>query len=217
MATDYTRLIQEGFQTGTFAQFDYGIANIAGNTITLPVYANSTTTRNIPLKYVGNTIADLWPWANGSVTANAIPPGYNFTSTGPYEPLPALALFIPTTTSSFDGYFKVIESNSNATTWDDSYYAEITLTLTCFSNVGNTEIQLVPFLHTTGSNNNVLTTNYLTVSDVKQFPKQSIISITNYVELGNTTDKVGYYIRNITANSEVTVNIGTIDIVQIVN
>lgn len=192
----------------------YSICDAVGNTVTLPVYANSTSTRNIPLKYVGNTISDLWPYGNGSVVANAIPPGYNINSTAAFTPANSAILYIPTSTASYDGYFKVIDSNTGSNAWGNTSLVEITLRLDCYSNTSNTQIQLTPFIYTSG-NNNQLQTQDQVIYNVAEFPKQTGIHMTYMQTLPTNITKVGWYIRNISSSTEVTVGSGSIDVIQI--
>lgn len=202
MSTSYTTFIASGY--GTIGYQEYAI-NLSGN-VTQPVYANSTSTRNIPLTYIGNTITDLWPYGNGSAVANAVPPGYNFSSTGAFTPGTAALLYIPDSTTSYNNYYKLVSTSANTSTWENSYKTEVILTIECYSNV-SANIQLTPFVSTTSNTSlNILNTQYQSGYVIKPFPEQTSITQVVYNDFDNTISNVGFYIRNYTASTQVTVS-----------
>lgn len=178
--------------------FDTGVSNV-------PVYANSTSTRNIPIVIPAIANVGIWPYAQGtSNTAN----GYASNSTGIFTPTGAALLYLnKDTEEGFQGWYKVITIPVSNVGWSDgeSVVTTISASLLSSDTVNETSLQIVPFIATPNSgNDNILQThdlfqeNFLTLGSMTR-----TFAIEAQIAAGDIT-RIGFYARAI-ANIDVTI------------
>jgi len=181
---------------------NYDVPNAGGN-LQVPVYANSTSTRNIPLIYPGYAITAgyEYPYLQGTATtAN----GYNANSTAPYTPVNSALLYISNSASSLEGWYKLIDVNlSNVQlTTNEVIIAESSFQF--FSDVANVNFQIAPFARfSNDSSNNVVQTQYMNFYTTNLLGGLGV-SINQAQGAANTLVGFGYYIRNMDSGTDLT-------------
>jgi hypothetical protein len=200
--------------TGAVVVTSYDVPN-AGGSLQIPVAATSTTTRNIPLIYPGSApgASYIFPYAQGTATtAN----GYAANSTAAWTPAISTLLYISTSLSSYQNWYKLIGVDLSSVTWDDTELIISQGTFNVSSDTATTLYQIVPYVRfSNDAGNNVLQTQYLqTYTTTNADPYTSIASFTINLQASSEVIEVGGFIRNITASSNLTVYAGTYAVQQ---
>jgi len=181
---------------------NYDVSNFGGN-LRIPVYANSTSTRNIPLIYPGYSITAgyEYPYLQGtSTTAN----GYSANSTAAYTPNAAAILYIANSASSYQGWYKLIDVNLSGVQLTTNEVIISESSFQFFSNVANVDFQLVPFARfSNDSSNNVLQTQYMNFYTTNPLGGLGV-SVTQASRAANTLIGFGYYVRNMNNGTDLT-------------
>jgi hypothetical protein len=181
---------------------NYDVANFGGNLL-IPVYANSTSTRNVPLIYPGYSITAgyEYPYLQGtSSTAN----GYAANSTAAFTPNASAILNIANSASSYQGWYKLIDVNLSNVQLTTNEVIITESSFQFFSDVANVDFQLVPFARfSNDSSNNVLQTQYMNFYTTNPLGGLGV-SITQASEASNTLIGFGYYLRNMNSGTDLT-------------
>lgn len=178
----------------------------------LPVYANSTAQRSIPLIYIGNDPGAnyIWPfYQNTSTTAN----GYVANSTAAWTPDNAAILQGNWNANTLPGdWYELTNVVFIPITDANNQVMNQTITVYAYGNTANVAFQLVPFIGYSYSNTVYLQTEKISTCYTNNAVPQSVgCTLINVYkpfiyQFGNLDyDLAGYYIRNITANTELTV------------
>ena len=177
----------------------------------VPVAVTSRTfdpTAQRPVIIPGATIpsTDLFAYANGTATTTAY---YAANSTGPWTPAQASQLLI---TDGDNYWWKLIETDLSAVTLTTDEYINTYGTIQVYSDTPNTVIQICQYGHFTSSPTyDILQTQHIAEVTIGQvFPHVQQISINWWGSAISTLDGFGYYIRNTTLGSNVTVYTGSL-------
>lgn len=168
-----------------------------------PVYANSTANREVPLTFIGSNpgVNYVWPWyQNTSTIAN----GYIANSTGTFTPQNAAFITgnVLANTIATD-YYKIVQTQY--TICEDASITDL-LCIGVYSNVADTYFQIIPFDKYASNNTAILNTNGITTLKTSSAaPYTDTFTIYYNGQSTTTFDTQGYYIRNITNNSELTI------------
>jgi len=176
-----------------FLSQGFGIPNFDANTTTVPVYANSTSQRNIPIILPEESVAPAWPYGQGlSSTLD----GYGANSTGPFTPAAAALLYMTPATEGLNGWYKVIELDCSNANWSDGEATQTLISAQLYNGGGIGVVQLCPYIATASAGNvNTLQTHSMFV---EQFNTYGSITQINFAELqiaNSDLARVGYYAR----------------------
>ena len=190
----------------------YNIPNFSTGVSNIPVYANSTSTRNIPLIYPGDNTVTIWPWLVG--TSSTLD-GYAANSTGSFTPTGASLLYIPASTDGALNWYTAITKNVSNVAWVTGNNVLITASFQFYAPAGGYSImQFAPFIATTSSGgNNIIQTQDQWIVDFDTFGEtsQSFAREVQLVSSGIT--RFGVYARSI-GNTDVAISSASWSIIQ---
>lgn len=199
LATDGTgNLVWSQSTEGFFASYDVP-------TDGAPVYANGTSTRNVPLIFVGADPGGnyIYPYYQGtSDTAN----GYLANSTSAWNPDNASYISGNYLANQIANSWYLLSSRSFSS---DAVGKAVTSTVTfqVFGNVANVQFQVVPWIGNSSNGTATLYTSLLNGYKVLDAaPNTSSYTVTTFFGgVASSENVLGWHIRNITGSSELTV------------
>ena len=192
-----------GAQIVTF----YAINNQKAGTVTLPVAASSTSTRNIPLIYTGTApnVNYIWPYGQGTAVASYPPAGYGVSSTSAFNPVDAALIAVPIG-YNFDDYYQIISVDLTQTLLTTDEVVVLQAQFQFYTDTANTQIMLVPYgSFIAGGLIDYLQTQYASFYTLDNvFPYTHTISLNNVDNVEGNAYSVGYYVKVLTTGANVT-------------
>ena len=190
----------------------YDVPNFGG-TIRTPVSVTSTSTRNVPLIYPGVAVSSgvQFPYAQGSAVDTFPPQGYTVNSTSAWNPVDAALLYLTNSADGYDNWYKLIKVDLQYVPWTTAEAIVSQATFNFYTDTANTVYQLVPYTKFSNqASYDVLQTQYMTqykISDAFPFTNPASLTLNNAA--ASTVVEIGFYVRNITAGSNLTCYSGT--------
>jgi hypothetical protein len=189
----------------------YAIPNFANNGAYIPVYANSTSTRNVPLIYPANSSVAVWPYANATSSTTV---GYGANSTSAFLPAQAALLTINATTDGNLSWYRAIDKNVANVAWIAGNNIQITTSFEVYANSGNNKIQFAPFVaFSNDTANNVIQTQDMWIETFDQY-SYATMSFSRQIQLQSANiARFGVYARAI-GDNDVTIYGASWSIIQ---
>jgi hypothetical protein len=206
----YTNMTPAGL--GGLGGVRFTVPNRIANTVTPPVNVTSTTTRNIPVYIIGNTVASTnwYPYYQGTSTLSSGNDGNNYytaSSTSSFYPADASQIVL---LDGDDHWYKIMFKNFGANSVSTSDQLNFYSAFQLLSDTNNTVIQFVPAVSFSGSSfDGALTENMGTITLQANLPQ--LITFNTSVYGTATLDEGSIYIRNITAGANLIIPYGQLN------
>ncbi len=174
-----------------------------------PILVTSSSLRNVPVTIPGTAVGSSYVWPYKQATASTSI-GYSDNSTSAWNP--PTASLIQANDGDYDWY-KLISVDVSTLTLPANTFFVIVAELGFYSDTANTVFQLVPGAKFTTRSYDLLQTGYLAthiIPTADQYPYSVTVTLTT--SASSTMNNLSYYIRNMTAGSNLTCFYGSMSI-----
>jgi hypothetical protein len=177
----------------------YNIPNFATSGGNIPVAVTSTSTRNIPLIYPGNSSVAVWPYGNGT-SSTAV--GYGANSTAAFLPAQASLLTLPAGTDGQLNWYQALNKDVSSVSWATGNSILITMAFSMYSDIGTTSrMQFAPYVaFASNSGNNVIQTQDMWIEDFVDYGNSSKVFAAQIQLQTSGIARFGVYARALQGN-----------------
>lgn len=177
----------------------YNIPNFATSGGNIPVAVTSTSTRNIPLIYPGNSSVAVWPYGNGT-SSTAV--GYGANSTAAFLPAQASLLTLPAGTDGQLNWYQALNKDVSNVAWVSGNSILINMSFSMYSDIGTTSrMQFAPYVaFASNSGNNVIQTQDMWIEDFVDYGNSSKVFAAQIQLQTSGVVRFGVYARALEGN-----------------